>query len=102
MVEKLSYISENIGNGIRLNTLKTNRFKTNLLTINVITPLKKETASSFSLLTDVLTAASEKYPSLVELGKKMADLYSASVNSFVQKRGEYQIVVFKIWIKHDL
>ena len=44
----------------------------------------------------LLTAASEKYPSLVELGKKMADLYSASVNAFVQKRGENQIVVFEL------
>ena len=96
MAEKLKYISENIKNGIRLNTLKTNRFKTNLLTINIITPLREETASKFSLLTDVLTAASEKYPSLVELGKKMADLYSASVNAFVQKRGENQIVVFEL------
>ncbi len=96
MSEKLNYISEKIGNGIRLNSLKTDRFKTNLLTINVITPLCEETASEFSLLTDVLTAACEKYPSLVELGKRMADLYSASVNSFVQKRGEYQIVVFEL------
>ncbi len=96
MAEKLNYISENIKTGIRLNTLKTNRFKTNLLTINVITPLKEETASRFSLLTDVLTAACEKYPSLVELGKRMADLYSASVNAFVQKKGEKQIVVFEL------
>ena len=61
MAEKLNYISENIQNGIRLNTLKTNRFKTNLLTFNIITPLREDTASRFSLLTDVLTAASEKY-----------------------------------------
>jgi len=96
MAEKLNYISENIKAGIRLNSLKTDRFKTNLLTINVITPLKEETASRFSLLTDVLTAACEKYPSLVELGKRMADLYSASVNAFVQKKGEKQIVVFEL------
>lgn len=96
MAEKLNYVSENLGNGIRLNTLKTDRFKTNLLTFNIITPLAEATASDFSLLTDVLTAGSEKYPSLVELGKKMADLYSASVNAFVQKRGEYQIVVFEL------
>jgi predicted Zn-dependent peptidase len=96
MAEKLNYISENLNNGIRLNTLKTNCFKTNLLTFNIITPLREETASEFSLLTDVLTAACEKYPSLVELGKKMADLYSASVNAFVQKRGENQIVVFEL------
>ncbi len=96
MTEKLRYISEKIGDGIRLNTLKTNRFKTNLLAFNIITPLKEETASEFSLLTDVLTAACEKYPSLVEMGKRMADLYSASVNAFVQKRGENQIVVFEL------
>ncbi len=96
MAEKLNYISEPIGNGIKLNTLKTDRFKTNLFTINIITPLSEETASEFSLLTDVLTAGCEKYPSLVELGKRMADLYSASVNAFVQKKSEKQIVVFEL------
>ena len=96
MSEKLNFISEELDDGIRLNTLKTDCFKTNLLTINIVTPLKEETASEFSLLTDVLTAACEKYPSLVELGKRMADLYSASVNAFVQKKGEYQIIVFEV------
>lgn len=96
MAEKLKYISEKIGDGIRLNALKTDCFKTNLLTFNIITPLSIDTASAHSLITDVLTAACEKYPSLVELGKRMADLYSASVNAFVQKRAEYQIVVFEL------
>ncbi len=96
MADTLRYISEQITNGVKLNTLKTDRFKTSLLTFNIITPLAEETASKFSLLTDVLTAGCEKYPSLVELGKKMADLYSASLNAFVQKKGENQNVVFEL------
>ncbi len=96
MKEKLSYKHETICDGIRLNSLKTNRFKTNLLAVNIIAPLREETASEFSLLTDVLTAACEKYPSLVAIGKKEADLYSASVNAFVQKKGEYQVIVFEV------
>ena len=40
--------------GVALNTVTTDRFKTAFFTVNLFVPLQKETASAYSLLTDVL------------------------------------------------
>lgn len=82
--------------GVSLNTVTTDRFKTAYLTVNLFIPLKKETASAYSLLTDVLMRGTEEYPTMQALNKKQDQLYSLGLGAYVQKMGEAQVVTFEL------
>lgn len=85
-----------IKKGVNVSVVKTDKFKTNLLTVNLLTPLKAETASLNSLLTDVLRRGTKNYPTMQSLNKKQDELYSLGLGAYVQKRGEVQLVTFEL------
>lgn len=82
--------------GVALNTVTTDRFKTAFFTVNLFVPLQKETASAYSLLTDVLMRGTESYPTMQALNQKQDTLYSLGLGAFVQKKGEAQVVTFEL------
>lgn len=82
--------------GVCLNTVTTDRFKTAFMTVNLFIPLKKETASAYSLLTDVLMRGTESYPTMQSLNQKQDTLYSLGLGAFVGKKGESQIATFEL------
>lgn len=82
--------------GVGLNTVQTDRFKTALLTVNLFVPLRKETASAYSLLTDVLMRGTEQYPTMRALNRRQDELYSLGLGAYVQKKGEAQLVTFEL------
>ncbi len=82
--------------GVALNTVTTDRFKTAFLTVNLFVPLQKETASAYSLLTDVLMRGTKSYPTMQALNQKQDTLYSLGLGAFVQKKGEAQIATFEL------
>lgn len=85
-----------IKKGVSLSVVKTDKFKTNLLTVNLLAPISADTASLNSLLTDVLKRGTEKYPDMQSLSKKQNELYSLGLNSYVSKRGEVHSVTFEL------
>ena len=82
--------------GVGLNTVRTDRFKTAHLTVNLFVPLRKETASAYSLLTDVLMRGTEQYPTMRDLNRRQDELYSLGLGAYVQKKGEAQLVTFEL------
>lgn len=80
-----------ISDGIFLNVISTDKFKTNYLSINFITQLDKKTASLNALLPEVLVRGTQKHKDIPALKTALDDLYAASVEGKVFKRGEYQI-----------
>lgn len=88
--------------GVWLNTVRTDRFKTALLTVNLFVPLRKETASAYSLLTDVLMRGTEQYPTMQALNRRQDELYSLGLGAYVQKKGEAQLVTFELTCIDDL
>lgn len=82
--------------GVGLNTVRTDRFKTAHLTVNLFVPLRKETASAYSLLTDVLMRGTERYPTMRDLNRRQDELYSLGLGAYVQKKGEAQLVTFEL------
>ncbi len=85
-----------IKKGVFVSVVKTDKFKTGLLTVNLLTPLSEETASLNSLLTDVLKRGTVSYPTMQSLNKKKDELYALGLNAFVQKRGEVQTVTAEL------
>jgi len=82
----------NISDGITLNIIKTDKFKTNYLSFNFVCNLSEKSASLNALIPQVLIRGTKKHPDMASLKIALDELYAASVEARVYKRGEFQVV----------
>ncbi len=85
-----------LSNGVKLTTLNTDKFKSNLLRVELLCPLSEETATHNSLITNVLSRCCAMYPSLREFNIALEKLYAADLDAYVSKCGETQKLCFKL------
>ncbi|MEG0895877.1 MAG: insulinase family protein, partial [Oscillospiraceae bacterium] len=78
--------------GINLNVISDEKFKTNSVSINFITPLTKEDVTVNAILPNLLEKGYDGCSDFIEFNHKLEELYGASAQSFIQKVGDYQIV----------
>ena len=83
-----------LSEGVFLNVIKSDKFKTDYFDLNLILPLREETASFAALLPQVLRRGCKKYPQMSDISKRFDYLYSTGFSARVTKRGENQIVSF--------
>lgn len=81
-----------ISDGIFLNVVETEKFKSNLLTVNFIRPLDREEVTLNALLPMVLERGSASFPTKLLLERKLEELYGASLDLGSSKRGERQLI----------
>ncbi|MGV3488310.1 MAG: EF-P 5-aminopentanol modification-associated protein YfmF [Tuberibacillus sp.] len=79
-------------NGMTVHTVKTDKFKTLTLILQMRAPLNPDTVTKRALLAYVLKSATAKSPSTQELQQRLDDLYGAVLSSQVQKRGNDHIL----------
>jgi len=84
----------NIADGINLNIIRSDKFKTNQLKINFALPLCNKTAPLASLLPQVLRRGCEKYPTMTELNRRLEYLYAATLGGASGKCGENELITF--------
>ena len=84
----------NLKEGIDLHLIKTNKFKTNLLSVFLTTPLNKETVTLNALLPAVLRRGTERMPTQEEISIALEEMYGASFDCGVDKIGDNQILKF--------
>ena len=85
----------NIGNGIYINFVESDRFKTNFIDIDVISRLDSDLkASKNALLSKVLMRGSKNFPTLADIGKRLNYLYAAKIGCWVNKFGEARVMMF--------
>ena len=82
--------------GIKLHTINTNKFKTNLIAIFLSTPLTRENVTKNSLLVSVLRRGCEKYKTQEEISKKLEEMYGAEFNCGLDKIGKNHVLKFYI------
>ena len=80
-----------IAEGITLNYLKTDKFKTNYLSVNFLQYLNREKSALYALVPQVLIRGTAKHKDIASIKNVLDDLYAASVEARVYKRGEYQV-----------
>ncbi len=80
-----------ISKGITLNYIESDKFKTNYLSFNFVSTLCKEVAALNALIPQVLIRGTEKYPDMASIKNVLDELYAASVEGRVYRRGEYQV-----------
>lgn len=88
--------NRSICEGVSLTVLPTERFKSNLMVVKLSVPLKAETATHYSLLTNVLSRCCEEFPTLKSFNIALEELYAADLDAYVAKSGEVQNVCFKL------
>lgn len=77
-----------------LTCLTTDKFKTGCLSINLLTPLSRETASKNALIPFVLRRGTATAPDMAAIAAKLDSLYGARINPMVRKKGEVQAIGF--------
>ena len=73
--------------GFRVCSYHTDRFKTGILSANLVVPLAGNVAEK-SLLPSMLCASCAEYPDLLSLNRKLAELYGAELTPSASKHGE--------------
>lgn len=84
--------SYEIKKGVNLHFIKTDKFKTTTLSFCFHRPLNKEEASLNSLSAMVMRRCCPMYPSSKLLAEAMDDLYGASFDTNVRKKGNDHII----------
>ena len=83
-----------LAEGVYLTYLPARKFKTSLLSAQFVTPLRRETASTYALLPAVLRRGTVSCPDMGSLSARLDRLYGARIEYTVRKKGENQCVGF--------
>lgn len=86
---------QNIAEGIRFCSVKTDKFKTCRVNISLAMPLDKNT-SARAILPFMFSRRCAKYPDYTSLNRVLDELYGAAVSAGVLKRGEAQVISFSM------
>lgn len=79
---------------VSLTCVQTDKFKTNCISINLLTQLSRETASRNALIPRVLRRGTKSYPDMEALSAALDNLYGAHIEPVVYKKGEIQTLGF--------
>ena len=92
----MKYNENEIKEGIKLHTIKTEKFKTNLVAVFLTTKLNKENVTKNALISMILRRGSKNMNSQEEISKKMEEMYGASFDCGLDKTGDNQVLKFYI------
>ena len=81
--------------GVWLTALRTEKFKTAWLSVNLLTQLRRETAACTAVLPYVLRRGCTRLPDLEAIAAELDGLYGAHITPVVHKLGEIQAVGFE-------
>lgn len=92
----MNIYQKNIAEGVQLSAFKTDKFKSALMTVSFALPLEAETASGYSLLTNLLSLSTGDYPTMQSFSVIKDELYALGLDAYVQRRGELLLVTLEI------
>lgn len=97
----MNYTEKEIKKGIKLHTIKTEKFKTNLIAIFLTTPITKENVTANAVISAVLRRGSETMPTSTEISKTLEEMYGATFDNGIDKIGDNQVLKFYIETIND-
>lgn len=80
--------------GIYLTAIETTKFKSASMVVSLLTPLTEQTAAVNTLVPRVLRRGTEEYTTMRQISSQLEELYGASWEPAVTKRGDIQRVSF--------
>ena len=94
----MSAIRIPIADGINLNVIETDKFKTNYISVNFLVPLRRETAAYNALLPKVLRRGTVSWPDMSDISRRLEYLYATNLSTRLYKRGETQVFGFGAYV----
>lgn len=82
----------NVGEGARLVAIRTDRFKSELLTVQLAVPITKETAQHNALLFELLRRGTQRYPTKALFHRHLDELYATNITPFNRRAGDMQVL----------
>lgn len=89
-------IRQKVNDEVYVNLIKTDKFKTVLISVYIIRPLTKDEVTKNALIPLVLKRGSKKYDSSLKIQKRLEELYGANLSINVDKKGEKHLIRFTI------
>lgn len=81
---------------LRIHVMPTKRFKTYAISLYAGVPLQETTVSQVALAPFVLRRGTVSYPETVQFREQLEQMYGAGFGFDIYKRGDYQIVQFRM------
>ena len=79
---------------VYLSAVQTDRFKTALLSVSLLTQLERQTAAANAVLPSLLRRGSSRYGDMAALQNRLDELYGATLEPEVRRFGELQSIGF--------
>lgn len=83
-----------VGDGICLHVLPTERFKAGMLSVSAVLPIHPQKSPLNSLLLSVLRRGCEKYPTLAQVNRRLDELYGTGLTIQNSYCGDGQVLGF--------
>ena len=97
----MKYNEKQLKNGIKLHTINTEKFKTNLMAVFLTTDLNRENVTKNAIISSVLRRGCMSMPSQEDISKKMEEMYGASFDCGLDKTGDNQVLKFYVETIND-
>ncbi len=97
----MEYKQTEIKKGIKLHTIHTEKFKTNLIAIFMTTKLTKENVTKNAVISALLRRGTKTMPTQEEISKQMEEMYGASFDCGLDKTGDNQVIKFYLESVND-
>lgn len=85
-----------IQDGVYFHSIIDEKFKFNRISVNFVVKMDEKTASLNALLSFLLRKRCMQYPNMLDLGKKLQELYGASLFNECRKIGDNHLISFGI------
>ena len=90
----MEYKVKEIKKGIKLHFIHNDKFKTNLVSVFITTKLNRENVTKNALIPAILRRGSQNMQTQEAISKTLEEMYGASFNCGIDKRGDNQILKF--------
>lgn len=97
----MSYKIDEIKKGIKLHLIETDKFKTNLITVFITTPITRETVTKNTLIPAVLKRGTSTLKTQEEINKNLEEMYGADFDCGIDKTGDNQVLKFYLESLND-
>ncbi len=97
----MEYKQTELKKGIKLHTISTDKFKTNLIAVFLTTKLDRENVTKNAVISAILRRGSKTMPSQEEISKQMEEMYGASFDCGLDKTGDNQVLKFYLETIND-
>ena len=97
----MEYKQVEIKKGIKLHTIHTEKFKTNLIAVFITTKLNRENVTKNAVISALLRRGSKTMPSQEDISKEMEEMYGANFDCGLDKTGNNQVLKFYLETIND-